>query len=99
VEQQNKIMNSKIETEHFPLKWYVLVTVLDQTIGFYSEDTGPEDCMSDWTVVHRRAKFYGSREDAEKGIIEAQKGWKVHKDIEIEEVDDLEEFCAREDTW
>lgn len=87
---------------------FVLVTVLDQTIGFLSVLDDYE-----WTTVHKEALLFDTREEVEAIIVtymaEVRANWpKDYPQTEstifkatpfVEEVADVAEFQSRPDTW
>lgn len=87
---------------------YVLVTVLDQTIGFLASQEDYE-----WSTVHSEALLFDTREEVEaivpKYMAEVMANWpkdypQNEQTIEratpfVEEVSDVAEFKARPDTW
>ncbi len=63
---------------------YVVVTVLDQTIGFY-DGIG-------WTTVYKEALLYDNAADTTWEFAGDNSVW-------IEEIEYEEEFRSRPDTW
>lgn len=84
---------------------YVLVTAADQTIAFLPKDE------SGITTVHKEAKIFdnlikastlASEMSAKDALYASKKNpnWQFrHPSWWVEEVEDVEEFIQREDTW